>query len=175
MNALSRQQRIDLCSQCHGGNTRIMTRTIFDFKPGDTLAKFNSGESFHAYRDPAAIDVHGNQAKLLTSSKCYFYSKIECATCHNMHDKSIKTVQSYSQRCTGCHSEAMHNFCKMAALDGPVINSNCIDCHMPVKTSHAIVINGSAGINPPFLARTHLIAIYPEESQKILTWMKKKS
>ena len=176
MSTLSRQQRIDFCSQCHGGNTKIMTKSIFDFKPGDTLANFNSGEPFHAYRDPSRIDVHGNQVKLLSSSKCFFNSKIECTTCHSVHDNAVKTVQSYSQHCTGCHSEANHNFCKMAAQIGPAINSNCIDCHMPVQTSHAIIINsGSTKVNPPFLARTHLIAIYPEESKKILDWMRRKS
>jgi len=176
ISTLSRQQRIDFCSQCHGGNTKIMTRSIFEFKPGDTLANFNSGEPFHSYRDPSRIDVHGNQVKLLSSSKCFFSSKIECATCHSMHDKPVKTLQSYSQHCIGCHSEANHNFCKMAAKIGPAIKNNCIDCHMPVQTSHAIIINsGSNKVNPPFLARTHLIAIYPEESQKILEWMRKRS
>jgi hypothetical protein len=170
---LTRQQRIDLCSVCHAGNTNIMTRSTFDFKPGDTLANYNSGERFHAYRDVANIDVHGNQVKLLTGSKCFLSSTIECSTCHTMHNKEVKTVAVYSTYCTGCHSVAKHNFCKMAGQAGQAIYNNCIDCHMPVKASHSIVINGPGKqINPPFLARTHLIAIYPEESKKILAMLK---
>jgi hypothetical protein len=175
ISALARSQRIDLCSVCHGGNGNIMTRSTFDFKPGDTLSNFNNGEPFHAYKPINQVDVHGNQVKLLTNSKCFMSSKIECATCHNMHDNEVKTLQSYSQYCTGCHNEANHNFCKMAPQIGPAIKNNCIDCHMPIKTSHAIVINGEGKqMSPPFLARTHLIAIYPEDSQKILAWMKGK-
>ncbi|MDP9048842.1 MAG: cytochrome c family protein [Bacteroidota bacterium] len=150
-----------------------MVKSTFDFKPGDTLANFTNGEPFHKARDLKNIDVHGNQVKLLTSSKCFMSSNIECATCHNIHDNVAKSVALYSQACTGCHSVAKHNFCKMAGQLGQAIYNNCIDCHMPVKNSKAIVINGAKNITaPPFLARTHLIAIYPEESKKIMDWMK---
>jgi len=173
INSLTRQQRIDQCSVCHSGNSNIMTRSTFDFKPGDTLAKYTSGTPFHAYQDVAKVDVHGNQVKLLTGSKCFMDSKIECATCHSVHDNTIKTVSTYSQYCISCHSAANHNFCKMAGQLGAVINTNCIDCHMPVKTSQSIFIN-TAGkqINAPFLARTHLIAIYPDNSKKIMAMLK---
>jgi len=175
IGALTRQQRIDLCSVCHSGNSNIMARSTFDFKPGDTLAKYTNGTPFHAYQDIAKVDVHGNQVKLLTSSQCFMHSKIECATCHQVHGAEIKSVATYSQYCTNCHSTANHNFCKIADQLGPVINSNCIECHMPVKTSHSIVIN-SVGkqISPPFLARTHLITIYPDESKEIMAMLKAK-
>jgi hypothetical protein len=43
---------------------------------------------------------------------------------------------------------------------------------MPLQTSHSIVINGPGQqLRPPFLARTHLIAIYPEESKRILAML----
>jgi hypothetical protein len=46
---------------------------------------------------------------------------------------------------------------------------------MPVKSSKTVVINGTnMQGTPPFLARTHLIAIYPEETDKVLTWFKSK-
>ena len=174
ISSLTRAQRIDHCSACHAGNTSIMTRSTFDFKPGDTLANFSSGEPFHRFQDAANVDVHGNQVKLLSSSKCFMSSKIECATCHNIHANEVKSVKLYSSRCTSCHSEANHNFCKMAIQLGQAINSNCIDCHMPVKTSNAIVINGAGKqITSPFLARTHLIAIYPEESKKFMALLKR--
>jgi len=170
--SLSRQQRIDFCSMCHSGNSNVMTKTTFGFKPGDTLANYTSGATFHAYRDAATIDVHGNQVKLLTSSKCYISSKIECATCHSMHNSEVKTVATYSTYCTNCHSAANHNVCKLAAQIGPAITTNCIDCHMPVKSSKTIVVKGTnMQGTPPFLARTHLIAIYPEETQKVIVML----
>jgi hypothetical protein len=170
---LTRQQRIDFCSQCHSGNTSVMTKSTFDFKPGDTLANYSSGESFHGFRDAASIDVHGNQVKLLTSSKCFLSSRIECNTCHTMHNNEVKTVAAYSGYCLNCHSEANHNFCKLAGTIGPVIKTDCVDCHMPVKSSKTIVIGGnSSQNNPPFLARTHLIAVYPEETKKVIAMLK---
>jgi hypothetical protein len=173
IRSLTRQQRIDMCSVCHSGNTSIMTKSTFDFKPGDTLANYTSGEPFHKSQDISRVDVHGNQVKLLMNSKCFISSDIECATCHKMHDSQVKTVAFYSTYCMSCHSEAKHNFCKMAGKLGQAIYTDCIDCHMPVKTSHSIFINsGGKQISPPFLARTHLIAIYPEETDKILTILK---
>jgi len=170
---LSRKQRIDFCSMCHAGNSNVMTKTTFGFKPGDTLANYTSGATTHAYRDASTIDVHGNQVKLLLNSKCFMSSKIECATCHGMHDAGVKTIAGYSTYCTNCHSVVNHNFCKLAEKIGPAITTNCIDCHMPVQSSKAVVVNGLDNKNtPPFLARTHLIAIYPEETQKILAWFK---
>ncbi len=173
IGSLSRAQRIDVCAQCHSGNKSVLTRSIFGFKPGDTLANFKEGEYFHKKTDLASIDVHGNQAELLTSSQCFIKGKIECGTCHNIHNDKVETISMYSLHCTSCHSEAKHNFCKMASQLGPAINSNCIDCHMPVKTSNVIVINEKGlPTNPPFMARIHRIAIYPSESKKIMAWLK---
>jgi hypothetical protein len=173
IGSLTRQQRIDLCSVCHSGNSNIMTRSTFGFKPGDTLAHYTIGNPFHAYQDIEKVDVHGNQVKLLTNSKCFMNSKIECATCHSVHSNEAKSVAVYSARCSACHSQANHNYCKIAPQLGAVINGNCIECHMPVKTSHSIVINGvGKQISAPFLARTHLIAIYPDDSKRIMAMLK---
>lgn len=173
IGSLSRQQRIDICSVCHSGNINIMTKSTFGFKPGDTLANYNSGTPFHAYQDAANVDVHGNQVKLLTGSKCFANSKIECATCHTIHSNAVKTAAVYSGYCTNCHSEANHNYCKIAAQMGASLTASCIDCHMPVKTSHSIVINRQGKqYFTPFVGRTHLIAVYPDESKKILAMLK---
>jgi hypothetical protein len=175
ISALTRARRMDLCSVCHAGNSYVMTRPTFDFKPGDTLSNYINGASTHRFIDVTKMDVHGNQVKLLTSSKCFISSKIECATCHTVHDSGVKSVLAWSQHCTTCHSEANHNFCKMANAIGPAITTNCVDCHMPVKSSQTIVINGAGKPStPPFLARTHLIAIYPEETKKIMEMLKKR-
>ncbi len=173
ISSLTRARRMDLCSVCHSGNTDVMLKPTFDFKPGDTLENYSSGGRLHRFQDVKNVDVHGNQVKLLTNSKCFMSSNMECATCHKMHDAEIKTVATYSQYCTACHNEAKHNFCKLATQIGPAISSNCIDCHMPVKSSQTVVISGTdKTATPPFLARTHLITIYPEETQKIMAMLK---
>jgi hypothetical protein len=173
IGALTRAQRMDLCAACHSGNLSMMAKSTFTFKPGDTLANYKEGERFHRLQEVPKMDVHGNQAQLLIGSKCFMNSRIECSTCHNVHDNAVKNVKTYSQYCISCHSEASHNFCKLAPQLGNTINSNCIDCHMPVKTSNAILINGPNNLTThPFQVRTHLIAIYPEESKKIMAFMK---
>jgi len=177
ISSLSRAQRIDLCGQCHAGNTGLMFRSIFDFKPGDRMKDFkDNGDNAHnanfKKKDHGKIDVHGNQAGLLASSKCFIEGKIECATCHNVHDE-ITNLSTYSQRCTTCHSEEKHNFCKMAVQLGQSINNHCIDCHMPVESSNAIVIHGAGNRTiPAFQAHIHRIAIYPGESKKVINWLK---
>jgi len=169
---LTRQQGIDFCSVCHSGNTAVMTKSTFGFKPGDTLANYTSGQVLHAYKDAASVDVHGNQVKLLTSSKCFLSSKIECNTCHSMHSDAAKSLAAWSAKCLTCHSIANHNFCKIAVQVGPAIKTDCIDCHMPTRSSKTVVIHGSSKQNdPPFLARTHLIAIYPDETRKIMAML----
>ena len=174
ISLLSRSQRVDLCSTCHSGNKDYMVRSIFDFKPGDTLANFKAPTYSQGPKDISKIDVHGDQAELLTSSKCFIKGQIECTTCHDIHSTEIKTASMYSQRCLTCHSEANHNFCKMAGELGQAINSRCIDCHMPVQTSNAIVIHDTGKQSgPAYQARMHRIAIYPEETKKIVAWIKR--
>lgn len=173
ISSLSRERRMDLCSVCHSGNTSVMIKSTFDFKPGDTLANFKGGEHFHRAQEVTKIDVHGNQAQLLAGSQCFIKSKIECTTCHNIHDNEVKSVKIYSQYCLNCHSAVKHSFDKTEGQSGNIINSNCIDCHMPVKTSQSVLINEAGNKTIfPLIARTHLVAVYPEESKKIIDWMK---
>jgi hypothetical protein len=172
VSSLTRTQRIDFCSECHSGINPIIWST-YDFKPGDKLSNYEDSRFNHQTKDSTKIDVHGNQVGLLTSSQCFIKGKIECSSCHSIHDNEVKSVKMYSQICTSCHSKANHNFCKMAPRVGQVINSNCIDCHMPFKSSNSIVIHAAGKqTNFPYIARMHRIAIYPEETKKVMAWLK---
>ena len=73
-----------------------------------------------------------------------------------------------------CHTEANHNFCKMATAIGPSIKANCIDCHMPVQASKTMTI-GDPKLEAVTAAsvRSHLIAIYKEATQKYLDTLQK--
>jgi HrpA-like RNA helicase len=171
-NALTRQQKLDACAVCHSGNKDVFIRSAFVFKQGDTLAKFKEHNFAQQNTNPATLDVHGNQNGLLSSSKCFVMSNMNCNTCHNVHKKESGNLVLYSQRCMSCHTTANHNVCKLLPKLGDVIKKNCIDCHMPVKPSNMIQVeaNGSK-LKVPYLVRTHRIAIYPQETKKIIAFI----
>lgn len=171
--SLSRAQRVDMCAVCHSGNKHRILHTVFDFRPGDTLYHFVEMPLFPEVIDSTKLDVHGNQAQLLASSKCFINSKMDCATCHNVHKNDRGDIAMHSQKCMTCHSTVNHNFCPMASKLGAAIKNNCIDCHMPARPSNVIAIETAGkGRNVPYLVRTHHIAIYADASKKVINYLK---
>ena len=157
---LGRQQQLDLCALCHGGNDGRKLKSRFSFRPGDNLADFflesNSGSS------QANFDVHGNQSRLLASSKCFIKSgSMTCTNCHNPHQNAVNNPAYYIQKCMGCHNEVNHDTCTVAAAPGISIKNGCIDCHMPLQNSAAISFQfyGNAPLSS-YQLRTHKIAVY---------------
>jgi hypothetical protein len=171
-SSLTRAQKMDACAVCHSGGKDVFQVTAFKFKMGDDLAKFKEPNFLPEPPNPATIDVHGNQNGLLRTSQCFIKSSMDCTNCHNTHVNESANMAVYSQRCMACHSEAKHNFCTMAPKLGAIIKNNCIDCHMPLKPSNIISVEGSGGKKMvPYMVRTHHIAVYPQESQKILAFI----
>jgi predicted CXXCH cytochrome family protein len=170
-SSLTRTQKMDACAVCHAGNKDVPQKSGFDFVMGDTLLK--DPHAMAENSNPDMLDVHVNQNALLASSKCFLMSKMDCGTCHDPHVSQSRSMAMYTQKCLNCHSEAKHNFCTMAPRLGSAINNNCINCHMPQKSSHLIKLEASNGkVNVPYLVRTHHIGIYPEETGKILAFIK---
>lgn len=171
--SLSREQRVDMCAVCHSGNKSRILRSVFAFKPGDTLAHFKEMPLFPEAIDSTKLDVHGNQAQLLASSKCFIYSKMDCASCHNVHKNDRGNLALYSQKCMTCHNTVNHNFCPMESTLGAAIKNNCIDCHMPAQSSNVITVETAGkGREVPYLVRTHHIAVYADASQKVINYLK---
>lgn len=168
----SRIQKLEMCALCHGGSLK-KTKPSFSFAPGDSLYKFFA-ENKTAPK-PDDIDVHGNQYGLLLSSKCFTRSKnLTCLTCHDIHENERGEVAIFSQRCMSCHNDQHNKTCKLTASLGDRINTNCIDCHMPVKSSEIIDVKLAGSVeNTAALVRSHYISIYPNESKKIVEAMKK--
>jgi Cytochrome c554 and c-prime len=167
---LARQQRLDACALCHSG-IRDELKPAFGFRVGDKLDEF----SVPAYNTDsvATLDVHGNQYGLLTSSKCFKMSQMDCSSCHNVHRNEVNSPKLYSQRCMGCHSPAAHNTCTMPVTPGLVLANNCIDCHMPALPSQKIFLQLSNNSKPtPDLVRTHRVAIYPASTKDYLEKIK---
>jgi hypothetical protein len=169
---LSRERLMDLCSLCHGGPMK-KTKPSFQFQAGDTLS--NYFEFFPTDPNISNIDVHGNQAGLLSLSKCFTMSNMTCISCHSVHENEKDKIEIFSQRCMNCHSNGLGKLCKMTSTIGGIISQNCIDCHMPKQPSHAVAVYlQGAEVPTPALMRTHLVKIYPDETKKFLEQLKSK-
>lgn len=168
--SLSREQKINMCAVCHSGSGSPIIKPTFGFKPGDTLSKFIAVNRTPASINYKFLDVHGNQKALLESSKCFVNSTLDCSTCHDTHINDRDKLTLYAAKCMTCHSNESHFQCKMTdKLSETMLTNNCISCHMPAFPSHTIVA-GQQGA----LVHTHHIGIYPEETQKILAYIKEK-
>jgi len=159
---LARQLRMDACALCHSG-LRTALQQPFSYQVGDTLAKYSVGSPVSQKAD--TLDVHGDQYGLLIASKCYIKSeKMDCSTCHNVHNNEFEKPKVFSARCVSCHAEVKHSTIQVKSL-----NENCIDCHMPVLASKKIQLSVKVGqqLLPDYL-RTHYISIYKDASVKFM-------
>lgn len=170
---LTRKQKLDNCALCHSG-IRNNLMPSFSYTVGDDLDNF----SFPTYgADSAAtLDVHGNQYGLLTSSKCFRMSEMDCSSCHNVHVKETKQLEVFSSRCMNCHQEGSDNFCKQPVVPGLVLSRNCIDCHMPALPSRQVFLQSSGNIkSTPFFVRTHLVGSYKKQIELFLEKIEKEN
>jgi hypothetical protein len=164
--SLTRDQKINMCAICHSGLNSLTQRPTFDFKPRDTISKYLRPVPVPDYTH---IDVHGNQRGLLATSKCFINSNMDCSSCHDTHVNDRNNVVLYTARCMTCHSTDSHNICKLSGqISADMLKNNCISCHMPALPSKVIIAGNSSA-----LIHTHHIAIYPDQTQKILTYLKK--
>jgi hypothetical protein len=187
---LGRQQKLDVCAQCHSGGHASELRSLFHFKPGDTLANFVFADP-RMEKSAGNTDVHGNQYELLVASKCFLRSAtLECGSCHDPHVRERERLAVFATRCMNCHGKAgltgghasevgsssaglrvpppraLAPEGRRGKVDSQFLISNCIDCHMPVKASEAITMLTQRQRDPVAdLVRTHLIAIYPIETK----------
>ena len=163
---LNRQQKLDACAMCHSG-LRKAIKSSFAFLPGDQLNEYSLPN--YNIDTAALLDVHGNQYGLLAVSKCFKVSgTMNCSTCHNVHVKeSERQEQVFSKRCISCHTSLSHSFDKQG--DPGLADNKCIDCHMPALPSAKIFMSVTGKEQTVAdLIRTHRIAIYPEETKKII-------
>ena len=170
---LSRVQQLDQCALCHGGRLN-KAKPSFTFQAGDKLSDYFQIDT--VAKNAPDIDVHGNQFGLLAASKCFKMSEMTCSSCHNSHENETGKIELFSQRCMNCHNETHGTVCTMSKKMGTVITQNCIDCHMPVQASKAIVFlrEGAEKPSTAFM-RSHYINIYPDETKKVLAFIKQNS
>jgi hypothetical protein len=150
IKTLPRQRQLDLCSVCHSGNDLDVQRTLFAFRPGDTLDNFFYPHFGAGKPNP---DVHGKQLQLLMQSKCFQASQMTCGTCHSPHkQQNINTIVT---QCMHCHQASQH------AVTYQTQATACINCHMPLQESKVLDFNdGKQRKSIPYMLRTHRIAVY---------------
>lgn len=159
----SRDRQVDLCALCHNGIQREPLAPAFSYLPGKPLRDFFKPLPTAALEHPLEHpDVHGNQVGLLELSRCFRSSpSMNCSTCHNVHTQEPtkdRTAAVYSPRCLTCHQ---WQSCGVAKTLGHRIASNCIDCHMPIEPTNAIV-SETADKQVHASMRNHWIKIYPK-------------
>jgi hypothetical protein len=149
----TRDRQVDLCALCHNGIRSQELVPAFSFVPGKPLDNYllpNEGDM------AAHPDVHGNQVGLLEKSRCYLSSpKMSCSTCHDVHQPE-RPAATYSNRCLTCHQVES---CGMSKTMGHTIADNCIDCHMPVEQTNAIISETAGQVIRPKM-RNHWIKVY---------------
>ena len=163
---LSRQQKLDNCALCHSG-IRDNIMPSFSYLVGESLDDYSFPAT--AADSAATLDVHGNQYGLLTSSKCFRLSEMDCSSCHNVHVQETNQAAVFSARCMNCHQRGTDRFCKQPELPGLVLSNNCIDCHMPELPSRQVFVQASENVKPtPFFVRTHLVGVYEKQIRSFL-------
>ena len=155
----SRDRQVDLCALCHSGLQRKELTAAFRYVPGEPLSRYFESVSTAVEDRP---DVHGNQVGLLQRSRCFAQSDtMTCSTCHDVHTVG-QPVAAYAPRCLSCHT---WQSCGESHRLGASIQTRCIDCHMPVQETNAIV-SVTAGARVQARMRTHWIKVYAAQDAK---------
>lgn len=148
-----RDRQIDACALCHNGTARQELMGAFSYVPGQPMDRYFAPAPLDTSAHP---EVHGDQVGLLERSRCYLSSpSMTCSTCHDVHAPE-RAAADYSPRCLSCHR---WESCGEAKRLGSKITRNCIDCHMPLQRTNAI-ISVTAGRVLRASIRSHWIKIY---------------
>ena len=169
--SMARELKLDACALCHSG-FRKEKAPPFSFLVGDRLDDFSSAD--YPEDKSSTLDVHGNQLGLLSSSKCFKSSLMDCSSCHNVHRNEVNDPVLFSTKCMNCHKEKSPADCTFNPPKGLVLSANCIDCHMPLLPSRKIFLKmDNPRESTSDLVRTHRIAIYRDIAKKfVANWNK---
>ncbi|NND35230.1 MAG: hypothetical protein HKN76_21765 [Saprospiraceae bacterium] len=160
LDTLPRQQRLDVCAQCHSGpRDRLLQGNSFSFLSGETLDDY--ARNFYTGQPDAELDVHGNQYGLLASSLCFIKSEnMDCSTCHSPHKNQRDKTDYFNQQCLSCHNSGTTSRGFREHITAS-ITSNCIECHMPNIASKVMSVQlAGDSVATAVYVRTHLIGIY---------------
>ncbi len=164
LDTLSRQQRLDVCAQCHSGpRDNVVKGNSFSFLSGKILNEY--ARNFHAFNLDSNLDVHSNQYGLLTKSKCFQLTEsMDCSTCHDPHRNQRGDQDHFNNKCLSCHQQP-NNSCTGDPSRRQAMHNSCINCHMPESPSRVMSVQLTQDTSDlsQVLVRTHLIGIYEAE------------
>lgn len=164
---LSRDLQLDACAFCHSG-FRKQVQPSFSFTVGQKLDDFSKAS--YSPDSLSVLDVHGNQHGLLSSSKCFQKSQMNCSSCHNVHETQYEVPALFSKKCMNCHNENSGKLCKFPNEHKIVLSNNCIDCHMPSLPSNKLLLQlpEKQALYPDYV-RTHKIGVYFNSTKEFLS------
>ena len=146
--------QVDLCERCHLQGNAVLKKgkSFYDFRPGMKLLDIMDVfmPKYTGMEDEYIMASHMARMKM---SKCYLNSlgsakagslkpyegSMTCVTCHNPH-VDVRNVSDgyFNTKCLSCHRVescgeikgelAAH---KLKQVDTLIINTDCIQCHMP--------------------------------------------
>ena len=148
---LSRGAQLDICGQCHQGDTPIKGDAL-TYRPGDPLRDHYVFADDNGDRTDS---VHtSNQRSRLARSGCFTATEMTCTTCHNPHQRAEGGMRAASQSCIACHADdGCSHESSIADLDR---TANCIDCHMPLRRSESFKFETSESAVFPHFRDHHI-------------------
>ncbi len=156
---LEREVQMEVCGQCHGGS-RGLKGDALSYRPGDRL-----NDHYSPPDDELDVknSVHtSNQLTRLSQSVCFQESQMTCIDCHDPHHNERGNQSLFSSRCMACHES--ESDCGFYPHEGVDFAENCIDCHMPKRTTDRLRLKSIEGdVFPPL--RDHLIRIDQEATK----------
>ena len=136
---LPRERRIEVCLQCHMGDSKAAERVVRhgrrleDHRPG--LPLVDTVQAF-AYREalPAEFGLSAQGDRFVLSA-CYQKSggRLECLTCHNPHVSAYakdRPADLYREACLGCHEPSACTAPASARQATAPLADDCVRCHM---------------------------------------------
>ncbi|WP_146519717.1 multiheme c-type cytochrome [Stieleria varia] len=156
---LERLTQMEVCGQCHGGS-RHLKGDALSFRPGDHL-----DDHYQPPDDELDVknSVHtSNQLTRLSQSECFLQSQMTCIDCHDPHHNERGNQKLFSSRCMACHKS--ESDCGFFPHEGVEFAENCVDCHMPRRSTEKLRLKSVEGdVFPPL--RDHLIRIDHEATK----------
>lgn len=135
---LEREARIEVCFQCHLGDSHATERVV---RPGRAREDFRPGQRIQDVMVPMHFKQEtqhdfglSSQADRMLLSRCYRESggRLECLTCHDPHVTvydPARPADFFRRACLGCHAVAD---CPAPAAERQrtVPADDCVACHM---------------------------------------------
>lgn len=161
--SMTREQRMDLCAQCHT-NTVRHRKAPFSYRPGEAIEEaFRILKMRYPEEDRVA-----NQVQYLKESRCYQQSEsLTCISCHDPHHATPKSQSSRAHDvCSSCHQPAD---CGAEERLPMGVRDQCVACHMPLRNKVQVgFTTRDAEVVFPATRYEHRIAVYPEAEQEVL-------